>query len=109
VATIDRDKWGFRSIAEDIREHIAAGRLKRPPPRSRACPQCGEPLAAVALKPGDQLLSRSQLAAAYDVSESTIGNTLRILHAAGDTVGEQGVGVYVRPPPDAGQSDAPAP
>lgn len=87
--------WGFRRIAEDVRAHIAAGRLSRP--SRKPCPVCGQPLATVALKPGDRLMSRSQLAAWYRVSESTIGNTLRILHEAGDTVGDRGVGVYVKP------------
>lgn len=107
MANIDPDKWGHRRIADDIREHIAAGRLARKPPASKPCPKCGEPLAKMALPPGGQLMSRSQLAAWYDVSETTIGNTLRVLHAAGDTVGDRGVGVYVAPIPDPGQGNAP--
>ena len=94
------DRWGYRRIVDDIRAHIAAGRLRR---RSRKpCPVCGLPLADVALEPGNQLKSRSQFVAWYaPVSESTVSKALLILLEAGDTVSDRGVGVYVTPIPDA--------
>lgn len=73
----DRPPWGARAIAADIINQVRAG----------------------ALVPGQPLPSRRDLAAMYQVSETTIYRALQLLAFSGWVVGHQGRDVRVADPP----------
>ncbi len=76
----DHGKRGHKDIARELTERIHSGQLK----------------------PLDKLPSRSELAADYGVSETTISRALGLLAYVGLVVGHQGKGVYVAYPEDDG-------
>jgi len=66
----------YQTIIDDIRRDIASGKLK----------------------PGDKLPSINELRAQYECSAEPVKTALRMLSAAGDTIGHQGRGTFVAPP-----------
>ena len=66
----------YKQIAEDLREQITAG----------------------ALRPGRQLLTEPQLAAAYDASRSTVRLAIGLLSQQGLVETRQGMGTFVTEP-----------
>ncbi len=67
----------YQRIADDIRSKVRSG----------------------ALRPGDRLPTKRELAVEYEVSMNTVDRALLVLTTDGTVVGQQGRGVYVADPP----------
>ncbi|MGN9912687.1 winged helix-turn-helix domain-containing protein [Phytohabitans sp. LJ34] len=76
----------YQTIIDDIRRDIASGTLK----------------------PGDKLPSINELRTKYECSAEPVKTALRMLSAAGDTIGHQGRGTFVARPTQATRDRAPS-